>query len=84
MTLEELRKVIKTLASYSYESFLQKSQSVKPNEYRDNKGDNKGISPQNFKLACIALLATISISCMFFMFGNYCVLMLIIAIWVFL
>ena len=80
MTIEELRKVIKTLASYSYESFLHKNQLVKPNEYRDNKG----ISPQNFKYACIALLATMSISCMFFMFGNYCVLMLIIAIWVFL
>lgn len=80
MTIEELRKVIKTLASYSYESFSQKNQLVKPNEYRDNKG----ISPQNFKHACIALLATMSISCMFFMFGNYCVLMLIIAIWVFL
>ena len=80
MTLEELKKVIKTLASYSYESFLHKNQLVKPNEVRDYKG----ISPQNFKLACVALLATMSISCMFFMFGNYCVLMLMIAIWVFL
>lgn len=93
MTIEELQKVTRALffdsvdrlifSSDDYDSYQQNS---KRRSSPDHRTLHKRImaTPKNFKMALISYCLMVAAIFFCFVYQNYCIAVLIIAIWVFL